>query len=66
MELLSPIVTLLLVMDPLGNVPLFLSVLRTVSPERRRRVRCIRSCEYGDDRQRRQQVEVRWNGVDVD
>jgi multiple antibiotic resistance protein len=38
MELLSPIVTLFLVMDPLGNVPLFLSVLRTVEPGRRRRV----------------------------
>jgi multiple antibiotic resistance protein len=37
-ELLSPIVTLFLVMDPLGNVPLFLSVLRTVAPERRRTV----------------------------
>ena len=36
MDLLSPIVTLFLVMDPLGNVPLFLSVLKTVAPERRR------------------------------
>ncbi|MCC7009690.1 MAG: NAAT family transporter [Acidobacteria bacterium] len=33
--MLSAIVTLLLVMDPLGNVPLFLSVLREVPPERR-------------------------------
>jgi multiple antibiotic resistance protein len=38
MELLQVIVTLLLVMDPLGNVPLFLSVLRTVDPARRRKV----------------------------
>ena len=38
MELLTPIVTLFLVMDPLGNVPLFLSVLRTVDPARRRAV----------------------------
>ena len=38
MELLSPIVTLFLVMDPLGNVPLFLSVLRAVDPARRRAV----------------------------
>jgi multiple antibiotic resistance protein len=37
-DLVSPIVTLFLVMDPLGNVPLFLSVLRTVDPARRRAV----------------------------
>jgi multiple antibiotic resistance protein len=37
-ELLTPIVTLFLVMDPLGNVPLFLSVLKTVDPARRRAV----------------------------
>jgi multiple antibiotic resistance protein len=36
MELLSAVVTLFLVMDPLGNVPLFLSILKTVTPERRR------------------------------
>lgn len=36
MTLLSAIVTLLLVMDPLGNVPSFLAVLRDVAPERRR------------------------------
>ena len=38
MEQLSAVVTLFLVMDPLGNVPLFLSVLRAVPPERRRAV----------------------------
>jgi multiple antibiotic resistance protein len=38
MELLSAVVTLFLVMDPLGNVPLFLSILKTVKPERRRLV----------------------------
>jgi multiple antibiotic resistance protein len=38
MDVLSAIVTLVLVMDPLGNVPLFLSALRTVRPERRRHV----------------------------
>lgn len=38
MDLVSAVVTLFLVMDPLGNVPLFLSVLKTVPPERRRRV----------------------------
>jgi multiple antibiotic resistance protein len=38
MKLSSAIMTLFLVMDPLGNIPLFLSVLKRVSPERRRRV----------------------------
>ncbi|HEY8536826.1 MAG TPA: YhgN family NAAT transporter, partial [Vicinamibacterales bacterium] len=38
MDVTSAVVTLFLVMDPLGNVPLFLSVLRTVPPERRRKV----------------------------
>ena len=38
MDLLAAVVTLFLVMDPLGNVPLFLSILKTVSPERRRTV----------------------------
>jgi multiple antibiotic resistance protein len=33
---LSAIITLFLIMDPLGNVPLFLSVLRGVPAERRR------------------------------
>jgi multiple antibiotic resistance protein len=37
-ELISAITTLFLVMDPLGNVPLFLSVLKTVAPQRRRAV----------------------------
>ena len=36
MDLLFAVVTLFLVMDPLGNVPLFLSVRKTVAPERRR------------------------------
>lgn len=38
MDLLSAVVTLFLVMDPLGNVPVFLSILKTVAPERRRLV----------------------------
>ncbi len=38
MDILSAVVTLFLVMDPLGNVPLFLSVLKTVPPQRRRLV----------------------------
>ena len=35
---MAAVVTLFLVMDPLGNVPLFLSVLKTVEPRRRRTV----------------------------
>ena len=38
MDVGSAVVTLFLVMDPLGNVPLFLSILKTVAPHRRRRV----------------------------
>jgi multiple antibiotic resistance protein len=38
MDILSAVITLFLVMDPLGNVPLFLSVLKTVPPQRRRLV----------------------------
>lgn len=38
MDILSAIVTLFLIMDPLGNIPLFLSALKTVAPERRRLV----------------------------
>lgn len=38
MDVLQAIATLFLVMDPLGNIPLFLSVLKSVPPERRRRV----------------------------
>lgn len=38
MRVFSAVITLLLVMDPLGNVPVFLSVLKDVRPERRRRV----------------------------
>lgn len=36
MDLMSAVVTLFLVMDPLGNIPLFLSVLKSVRVERRR------------------------------
>ena len=38
MDILSAVVTLFLIMDPIGNVPLFLSVLKGVPPERRRAV----------------------------
>lgn len=37
-ELLSTVVTLFLIMDPLGNVPIFLAVLKKVSPARRRTI----------------------------
>ncbi len=38
MDLFSVAVTLFLIMDPFGNIPIFLSVLESVPPERRRRV----------------------------
>lgn len=38
METLAAAVTLFLIMDPLGNIPIFLSVLSRVPAERRRRV----------------------------
>ncbi len=42
MDILSAGLTLLLIMDPLGNIPLFLSVLKTVESESRRRKILIR------------------------
>jgi len=36
MDILQAVVTLFIIMDPLGNIPLFLSVLKSVPPERRR------------------------------
>ena len=38
MDPFTAFITLALVMDPLGNIPLFLSVLKDVAPERRTRV----------------------------
>lgn len=38
MKILSVSVTLFLIMDPFGNIPVFLPILRRVPPERRRRV----------------------------
>lgn len=38
MDILSAVITLFLIMDPLGNVPVFLAVLRKVAPERRRKI----------------------------
>jgi multiple antibiotic resistance protein len=42
MDILSAGLTLLLIMDPLGNIPLFLSILKTVENESRRRKILIR------------------------
>lgn len=36
MKLFSAVITLFLIMDPLGNIPPFLSALKVVRPERRR------------------------------
>ncbi len=38
METFAVAVTLFLIMDPLGNIPIFLSVLAKVAPERRRKI----------------------------
>ena len=38
MDTLSAVITLFLIMDPLGNVPVFLAVLKRVAPERRRKI----------------------------
>jgi multiple antibiotic resistance protein len=38
MTLYSAALTLILVMDPLGNVPMFLSTLNSVNPHRRRKI----------------------------
>lgn len=38
MDFVSATVTLFLVMDPLGNVPMFLALLKDLEPKRRRRV----------------------------
>lgn len=38
MDILSATILLLLIMDPLGNIPVFLAVLEKVEPRRRRRV----------------------------
>ncbi len=42
MDVLSAGLTLLLIMDPLGNIPVFLSVLKTIEDESRRRRVLIR------------------------
>lgn len=38
MDVTAAVVTLFLIMDPIGNIPLFLSVLKPLDPPRRRRV----------------------------
>ena len=42
MEILSAGLTLLLIIDPLGNIPVFLSVLKTIENESRKRKILIR------------------------
>jgi multiple antibiotic resistance protein len=43
-DLVSAVVTLFLIMDPIGNIAPFLSVLKSVAPERRRRVLVRKIC----------------------
>ncbi len=38
MDTFSAAVMLFLIMDPLGNLPVFLSILRHIDPKRRRKV----------------------------
>lgn len=38
MSLYTATITLILVMDPLGNIPMFLSVLNKVAPDRRKKI----------------------------
>lgn len=38
MTLYTATITLLLVMDPLGNIPMFLSILNSANPQRRQRI----------------------------
>ena len=38
MKIFLTAITLLLIMDPIGNIPLFLSILKGVQPERRRTI----------------------------
>jgi multiple antibiotic resistance protein len=38
MEIFTAAMTLLLIMDPLGNIPVFMSVLHQLDPQRRHRV----------------------------
>ena len=38
MEVLSSAILLLLILDPVGNIPVFLAILKNVEPRRRRRI----------------------------
>jgi multiple antibiotic resistance protein len=44
MTLYTATITLLLVMDPLGNIPMFLSILHSVNPNRRKWIILRESC----------------------
>lgn len=41
-------ITLLLIIDPLGNIPLFLTTLKHVQPDRRRKVLVRDVSRYGN------------------
>ena len=53
-EIISAAVLLILIMDPLGNLPIFMSVLKHTEPKRRRSLAKLRS-----------RKEDRANGVEV-
>src|SRR3990167_10960874 len=44
MTLYTATITLILVMDPLGNIPLFLSILNSVNPKRRQLIILREAC----------------------
>src|SRR3990167_931771 len=44
MTLYTATITLFLVLDPLGNIPLFLSTLNTVNPKRRKQIIFRETC----------------------
>ena len=45
-EIISAAVLLILIMDPLGNLPIFMSVLKHTEPKRRRAI--MIHCAVGD------------------
>jgi multiple antibiotic resistance protein len=48
LDVFAAVITLLLIMDPVGNIPPFLSILKTVPVERRRIVlvrEILRECQ---------------------
>lgn len=48
-EIISAAVLLILIMDPLGNLPIFMSVLKHTEPKRRRAIMVrVAYCSPGD------------------